>query len=626
MPNIRPGNRSSLLSHTFPHFYACYLLKSIQSPNSKATYIGSTPDPPRRIRQHNGELTQGAWKTRSKRPWVMQMIVYGFPSKLAALQFEWAWQHPHLSRHLKDEEGKAVFSSTGRYLKQNILILRYMITHHPYDTWPLHVKIFTPEAEKCWNGLDALSHLSGVKRGMKVASPPLPRGFKWTVELEGVDGKSGKVGSGRKGPLEVKDDGFTFPYLRKNQTLLASNIQPECAICKESLPVARYTEEPLTHALCPHDSCLSVAHLTCLSQEFLKQSSPLVSSSSHSLPMVPRGGTCPGCRHYVLWGDVVKGMYRRLAEGVSESEEQEFDEEAYGKMFESDSVLSENQEDGIGNPRISKTNKGKGKASAKIKTGTKRRKSGSGQPSSSEGEEFDFTEVNNAVFSDDDLDSMSPRTSKTPKASKMLTHRVVGGKTKGRNQRTPVVHTIPVSSATTVPLFMSSTSNETTPEKKRRTPRGQVGKESSSEGEFFDFDEVDRMSTTDEEAPAEAKVKTLTKTGLTTPSPRKRGRPPKSSTGSTRSLYTLAHSKSPKCDKSSSKAVGNERKQAAGLRHAVGPYLSSEEPYYHEMETMLNDTDASDFSVEERLVRTMSSLSMSEPAISPSIPIIEISD
>ncbi|KIJ38511.1 hypothetical protein M422DRAFT_94196, partial [Sphaerobolus stellatus SS14] len=88
--------------HTFPPFYACYLLKSIKNPRSTATYIGSTPHPPRRIRQHNGELTQGAWKTARNRPWVMTMIVYGFPSKLAALQFEWAWQHPDRSRHLRD--------------------------------------------------------------------------------------------------------------------------------------------------------------------------------------------------------------------------------------------------------------------------------------------------------------------------------------------------------------------------------------------------------------------------------------------------------------------------------------------------------------------------------------------
>ncbi|WVW84080.1 structure-specific endonuclease subunit SLX1 [Kwoniella bestiolae CBS 10118] len=89
-------------NHTFPPFYACYLLRSKATAHSNRTYVGSTPNPPRRIRQHNGELKQGAWKTSKHRPWEMQMIVYGFPSKLTALQFEWAWQKPELSRHLRE--------------------------------------------------------------------------------------------------------------------------------------------------------------------------------------------------------------------------------------------------------------------------------------------------------------------------------------------------------------------------------------------------------------------------------------------------------------------------------------------------------------------------------------------
>jgi len=78
-------------NHAFPKFYACYLLRSLKVPNSQKTYVrsdcpfaqtaynqvGSTPDPPRRLRQHNGELTQGAWKTSNGRPWVSSAALGG---------------------------------------------------------------------------------------------------------------------------------------------------------------------------------------------------------------------------------------------------------------------------------------------------------------------------------------------------------------------------------------------------------------------------------------------------------------------------------------------------------------------------------------------------------------------
>jgi len=34
---------------------------------------------------------------------------------------------------------------------------------------------------------------------------PLPTGFTCTLELKGVDGKSGHVGSGRRGPISVNN-------------------------------------------------------------------------------------------------------------------------------------------------------------------------------------------------------------------------------------------------------------------------------------------------------------------------------------------------------------------------------------------------------------------------------------
>ncbi|XP_043724131.1 structure-specific endonuclease subunit slx1-like [Telopea speciosissima] len=75
-------------------FYACYLLCSLSPRHKGQTYIGFTINPCRRIRQHNGEINSGAWRTKTKRPWEMVLCIYGFPTNVSALQFEWAWQHP----------------------------------------------------------------------------------------------------------------------------------------------------------------------------------------------------------------------------------------------------------------------------------------------------------------------------------------------------------------------------------------------------------------------------------------------------------------------------------------------------------------------------------------------------
>ena len=94
-------------------FYGVYILQSEPSP--RAFYIGSTPDPMRRLRQHNGDLKLGAFRTRrsSRRPWKMIAITHNFPSRVAALQFEHALQHPKTSRHMASGGGGGSDSGQG---------------------------------------------------------------------------------------------------------------------------------------------------------------------------------------------------------------------------------------------------------------------------------------------------------------------------------------------------------------------------------------------------------------------------------------------------------------------------------------------------------------------------------
>ena len=62
--------------------------------NDGATYVGVSPDPVRRLRQHNGEICGGAKYTTGRGPgWKHACIVSGFRAGREAMQFEWAWKH-----------------------------------------------------------------------------------------------------------------------------------------------------------------------------------------------------------------------------------------------------------------------------------------------------------------------------------------------------------------------------------------------------------------------------------------------------------------------------------------------------------------------------------------------------
>ncbi|KAL1558782.1 structure-specific endonuclease subunit slx1-like [Salvia divinorum] len=134
-------------------FFSCYLLTSLCPRFKGQTYIGYTVNPRRRIRQHNGEIGSGACRTKRKRPWEMVLCIYGFPTNIAALQFEWAWQHPLES--LAVRKAAAGFKSLSG-LVNKIKLAYTMLTLPPWQSLDLTVNLFSTKYRQHTSGCPAL--------------------------------------------------------------------------------------------------------------------------------------------------------------------------------------------------------------------------------------------------------------------------------------------------------------------------------------------------------------------------------------------------------------------------------------------------------------------------------------
>ncbi|GAA5919519.1 hypothetical protein JCM1841_002251 [Sporobolomyces salmonicolor] len=326
---IPAPSTSTILNHTIPPFYACYLLRSY-NPKRGGTYIGSTPDPPRRFSQHNGHIKGGAFRTLLKRPWEMELIVYGFPTKLQALQFEWAWQNPHTSRLLRaappppppaspasstcplpddaanPTSGRKATRPTPQFPQMalstkplsRVQVLQFMLTVPPWRSFDLSVLCFSDDSKSWWDMARRVGPVvrteaalrkwekERVKEGTEGVDPWGERGerlerVKVEVRREGVDGKRlirmGERLEGEEvGRIRVDDGDFFDPHWKTWAALAAKEEELKCGICRKSVD----TTDHLSFLLCTSSSttstspataapCTALFHLPCLSSHFL---------------------------------------------------------------------------------------------------------------------------------------------------------------------------------------------------------------------------------------------------------------------------------------------------------------------------------------------------------------------
>ena len=103
--------------------------------NGNRTYAGVSPDPVRRLRQHNKELAGGAKYTTAHAPgWEHICIIQGFANSQQALQFEWAVKHQAPRR-------VGGLSSRLRKLHKTLCSTQWTRNACPAADVPLHVKL-----------------------------------------------------------------------------------------------------------------------------------------------------------------------------------------------------------------------------------------------------------------------------------------------------------------------------------------------------------------------------------------------------------------------------------------------------------------------------------------------------
>lgn len=271
--------------HCVPDFYCCYLLRSIPKPNS--FYIGSSPDPVRRLRQHNGDVSRGgAFRTKimGTRPWKMVCFVYGFTSKIAALQFEHAWQHSYKTRFIEDDERLVTKKNTRNGIATKLGNARLLMKHAYFDTMGLRIRFFDRLAWDCWetNKFRIQYNVTVCEVDECVLTDDSELDDLNELNLERI-----------KAFYEdhIASEQVVFQRYQDQLTYDTQN----CMLCDATID---YVHDQGTQmiAFCIDDDCNFISCLRCLYKNFTKSSNVII----------PKWGNCPKCHTNLHWSEVVK--------------------------------------------------------------------------------------------------------------------------------------------------------------------------------------------------------------------------------------------------------------------------------------------------------------------------------
>ncbi|KAJ3231420.1 Structure-specific endonuclease subunit SLX1 [Chytriomyces hyalinus] len=269
----------------------------------------------------------------------MVVVVHGFPNKIAALQFEWAWQKPHQSRHFQSYAPNTYSnSSKHQQLASKLNVLADMVHLDQWTRWPLAVHITDQQVWDIFNRLPKLPSHFCLSFG-EVGKEPCRRGLdKGLVVLFGA------------GYLELKYESVNHSsecslcadYVDPNVCVFLfescqspSEINPLRVLTKwapKKLPTTDLKHIP-TYLICSTPGCAMVSHVECLATHFLR---PETTRGKPNL--LPVTGKCPACSENLVWGELVAiqdlkiqgepGYVVDLGDDVTQDEEDDSDLES----------------------------------------------------------------------------------------------------------------------------------------------------------------------------------------------------------------------------------------------------------------------------------------------------------
>jgi len=274
----------------------CYLLRSMNQANPYSNYIGFTVNPTRRIRQHNGEIAAGAKRTAKCRPWEFVCVVYGFPSKHAALQFEWHWQHPRDSKKLRAalRATPALGRSSGT--KSKLKLCAALLGEPPFSSQALGLRFLREPLLALAPGHLPVEHSVG-----SLADWPLLSSIG-AEDVAEEEEKDEEVEEEEEDHGNLPDEEAQGGYASGGRAAMAmsssSSSSRSCATCGDPIHGSCHRK----WWACPDPACSGIFHLTCLAE------SSLAHFHEPRTKLLPATGRCDACGFETSWGNVVLGV------------------------------------------------------------------------------------------------------------------------------------------------------------------------------------------------------------------------------------------------------------------------------------------------------------------------------